>query len=109
MNKIFSGFIIVGIIGVICVSLWGIIGAYSYNMIFLAYLLRPNFDEREKQLSQRTFAITMGIAMVVLINGYILSHFIDFGSYFIRNWVGYIIGFIFIVEGITGHIVFRRN
>jgi len=110
MIKTYFFFMIIGLIGAICVSFMGITGAYSLNLGFLGYLIKRNKpDEREQQLVRKVWNTTFGIMMVILINIYVLSHHIDFGAFLTKNWIGYLISGFFIILGISGIITFRED
>jgi hypothetical protein len=82
---------------------------YSLNLAFLIFLLPgQQQDERELQLSRRTFNIALGLMMILLINIYVISSFTNFGIFLKENWVGLLISGFFIILGSTGLILFKR-
>jgi len=110
MNRIYQFFILLGIIGICFVILFGIAGVYVLNLGFLLFLFRKReYDEREKQLSRTAFSNALGIVMIILVNIYVLSRFIDFGRFLEQNWVGLLISFAFIILGVSGLITFQKN
>lgn len=110
MQKRYSAFILAGIIGLICIFLLGVRGMYSLNLAFLIFLLPVRKqDEREIQLSRRTFNFSLGIIMIILINIYVISNFTNFGIFLKENWVGLLISGFFIILGSTGLILLNRE
>lgn len=103
-------FIFNGIIGIVCVSLFGIVGAYSLNLGFLIYLTKKIImDEREQQLARKVWNTTFGAMMIILINIYVLSQHINFGSFLSNNWVGLLVSGFFIILGVSGIIIFKKD
>jgi len=110
MEKFYLLFIIIGIIGLICVFSFGVKGMYSLNLAFLLFFLkRRQYDERETALSQRALYMTMGMIMIILINIYILAQFLIFSESLKTLWVGLLISLGFIIHGSIGLILFRKN
>ena len=110
MLRFYILFIIIGFIGSICISFFGVQGMYSLNLAFLLFFMkRHKYDERESALSQRALYMTLGIIMIILINIYVLTQFTVFSVYLKTNWVGLLISFGFIIHGFIGLILFRKN
>ena len=109
MKKLYFFFLVVGLVGIVFVYLFGIKGAYILNLGFLAYLLRKKPDKREKQLMQKSFNISFGLGMIILVNVYILSSIIRVSDFIKTNWVGFFIGLFFMIFGTVGLIIFGRE
>ena len=110
MNKRYAAFILAGIIGLVFILIFGVKGMYSLNLAFLIFLLPVRKqDEREIQLSRRTFNLSLGIMMILLINIYVISSFTNFGIFLKENWVGLLISSFFIILGSTGLILLNRD
>ncbi|MBN2460399.1 MAG: hypothetical protein JXB60_02235 [Candidatus Cloacimonetes bacterium] len=110
MIRVYLAFIMVGLLGIIFVLVFGIVGMYVLNLGFLVYLIRRHhYDEREIQLTRRAFNYTLGIVMMILVNIYVISHFVDFGNFLRLNWVGLVVSAAFIIHGVSGLIIFRGN
>ena len=110
MEKFYLLFIVIGLIGLICVLVFGVKGMYSLNLAFLLFFLkRRNYDERETALAQRALYMTMGIVIIILINIYVLNQFIAFSEHLRIIWVGLLISLAFIIHGIFGIVIFKNN
>ncbi|MBN1327515.1 MAG: hypothetical protein JW996_06165 [Candidatus Cloacimonetes bacterium] len=110
MIRLYIAYLIVGVVGLLSVILWGIPGMYSLNSGFLIFLFKGHrYDEREIQLRRRALNLSLGTAMILLINIYVLSRVIDFGPFLRHNWVGIMISGGFILHGLNGLIIFRNN
>lgn len=103
MSKSYLYFLVVGVIGMIFVLLFGIKGMYSLNLIFLTPIIfSKKADEREKIIINKNYSEVFGFLFLVLINGYIVSNFVEFGTFLVRNWVGIIVSSMFILLGLNG-------
>ena len=110
MLKVYILLIIIGFIGIACVSMFGIAGAYSLNLgFFLYFVSKGKPDEREQQLIRKVWNTTFGLIMVILINIYVLSHHIEFGSFLTKNWIGLLVSSFFIILGISGIIILKKD
>ncbi len=109
MKKLYLFFLLVGLIGIVFVYLFGMKGAYILNLGFLGYIFRRKPDEREIQLMRRVFVSSFGLGMVILINIYILSSFVQFSDFLKANWVGFFISLFFMILGITGIVIFSKE
>ncbi len=111
MKKIYLGFILIGLLGLIFVMFMGLKGAYFYNLAFaLAFLKkRIKWDEREVQLARKVFVVFAGIMMVILVNFYILYQLIQMPEFIKLNWLGLMIGFAFVTIGLIGTIFFNKG
>ncbi len=110
MKVRYWGLIFVGLLGLILVSIFGILGMYGLNLAIILYFwpkLKP--DEREQQLMRKSFSISLSIILIILVNIYVLSHFIAFDNFLVNNWVGMVGSGIFLILGITGLILFFRE
>ena len=104
------GLILVGLLGVILVSIFGLLGMYGLNLAIIFHFwpkLKP--DEREQQLIRKAFSYSLSIILIILVNIYVLSHFADFGSYLTKNWIGLIVSGYFLILGISGLVVFKSE
>lgn len=103
MNKSYLFLFIVGCIGLVCVSLFGIQGMYSLNLGFLAPLIfKHTADEREKQLSYKNYSQVLLLLLIIFVNMYILNSFVELGSFFSKNWLGLLVSMLFIFLGLNG-------
>ena len=109
MKKLYLFFLAVGILGIVFVVLFGMKGAYILNLGFLGYFFRKKPDERERSLMTKVFNISLGLAMVILVNIYVASNFITFSDFLKTNWVGLFISSLFIILGIAGLITFGKD
>lgn len=104
------GLILVGILGVILVTMFGVLGMYGLNLgIIFHFWPKMKPDEREQQLIVKAFSYSLSIILIILVNIYVLSRFADFGSYFSKNWVGLVGSGYFLILGITGLVVFKSE
>ncbi|MDO9578822.1 MAG: hypothetical protein Q7J16_13145 [Candidatus Cloacimonadales bacterium] len=103
MNKTYSFLTIVGVIGLICVSIFGIKGMYSLNLGFLTpFIFKHQADEREKLLINKNYSQVFMFIFVIFINLYIISNFVEFGAFLLRNWLGFFVSSLFILLGLNG-------
>ncbi|MFC1898312.1 hypothetical protein ACFLYJ_01945 [Candidatus Cloacimonadota bacterium] len=103
MNKIYLFLLIVGCIGLIFVLVFGIKGMYSLNLGFLTpFIFQHKADEREKQLINKNYSQVLMFIFVVFINLYILSNFVEFSAFLMRNWLGIFVSSLFILLGMNG-------
>ena len=103
MNKKYLYLMITGFIGMIFVFLFGIKGMYSLNLVFLTpFIFSNKIDEREKIIITKNYSQVFGLIFLILINGYIISNFVELGNILVRNWVGIIVSLLFILLGING-------
>ena len=110
MNKKFIYLIFVGFIGMIFVILFGIKGMYSLNLGFLTpFIFHHRADEREKIIINKNYSQIFGLLFLVLINGYIISNFVEFGTFLLRNWIGLVVSLLFILLGINGLRLLRKE
>ena len=76
---------------------------YSLNLGFLTpFIFKQQDDEREKQLLIKNYSQVFLLVLVIFINLYILSNFVEFGSYIMHNWLGFLISILFILLGLNG-------
>ena len=93
----------IGFIGMIFVFLFGIKGMYSLNLVFLTpFIFNHKTDEREKIIINKNYSQVFGLIFLILINGYIISNFVELGTFLDRNWIGVIVSLLFILLGING-------
>jgi hypothetical protein len=110
MNKKYFYLVIVGIIGMIFVSLFGIKGMYSLNLVFLTpFIFNNKTDEREKIIINKNYSQVFGLMFLILINGYIISNFVEFGTFLLRNWVGLVVSLLFVLLGINGLRLLKKE
>jgi len=103
MFKKYIYLIIVGVVGMAFVFFFGIKGMYSLNLIFLTpFIFSSKTDEREKIIINKNYGQVFGLIFLILINGYIISNFVELGIFLARNWVGIIVSLLFILLGING-------
>jgi hypothetical protein len=103
MNKTYGFLAIVGIVGLIFVSLFGIKGMYSLNLGFLtSFIFKHKADEREKQLMTKNYSQVFIFTFVIFINLYIVSNFVQFSDFLMKNWLGFLVSFLFICLGLNG-------
>ena len=103
MNKTYFFLMIVGIIGFVSVSLFGIRGMYSLNLGFLApFIFKHKADEREKQLINKNYSQVLMFVFVIIINLYIVSNFVEFSEFLQKNWLGIFVSSVFIFLGLNG-------
>jgi hypothetical protein len=103
MNKTYLFLIIVGLVGLICVSLFGIKGMYSLNLGFLTpFIFQHKADEREKQLINKNYSQVLMFTFVIFINLYIISNFVEFSQFLMKNWLGIFVSSTFIFLGLNG-------
>ena len=103
MNRTYLFFFLVGLLGLIFVLIFGIRGMYVLNLGFLStFIFKHKADEREKIIISRNYSQVFALLFIILINGYILSNFIDIGSFIRSNWVGIIVSLLFVLLGLNG-------
>lgn len=101
---------IVGVIGLICVSIFGIKGMYSLNLGFLTpFIFKHQADEREKLLITKNYSQVFMFVFVVFINLYIVSNFVEFSAFLLRNWLGFFVSSLFILLGLNGLRLLRNE
>ena len=103
MNRIYWFLTIVGLIGLVCVSLFGIKGMYSLNLGFITpFIFKHKADEREKQLINKNYSQVLMFIFIIFINLYIISNFVEIGEFLMRNWLGIFVSSLFILLGLNG-------
>ena len=103
MNRTYVFLTIVGVIGLICVGIFGINGMYSLNLGFLTpFIFKHKADEREKLLLTKNYSQVFMLLFIVFINLYIVSNFVEFGTFLQRNWLGFLVSILFICLGLNG-------
>lgn len=110
MEKRFAYELFVGIILLIAVSLFGVIGFAAFAL-FAAhpFIGKKKADERESQLFNKVGNYTAGASLMACV---IIFYFSDLelnGQLIGKNWLGLVVSAFLISHGASGLIIFKKN
>ena len=99
--------LIMGIIGWICILLFGKVGGVSLVLLVGITFFRKKPDEREYQLFYKTNSLAFALMVIVMV----IIHQLQIAGNILmqENWLFLSLSAFFIAQGLFGLIIFNRE